>query len=110
MTGVARCLNLIGKCSNDAVSTVIMAGTGRAFRAGVDISVSRPLIAKNRGNLIEHGDANITPTKLLPGWISQSSRPCEASLLAPVAGWRLAAILLSPRKARASAIRNRGPA
>jgi enoyl-CoA hydratase/carnithine racemase len=67
MTGVARCLNLIGKCSNDAVSTVIMAGTGRAFRAGVDISVSRPLIAKNRGNLIEHGDANITPTKLLPG-------------------------------------------
>jgi enoyl-CoA hydratase/carnithine racemase len=51
--------------NDNAVSAVILAGSGRAFCAGADTSVSRPLTAENRQNLIRHGDANIALTKLL---------------------------------------------
>ena len=50
---------------DNAVSVVILAGSGRAFCAGADTSVARPLTAENRQNLIRHGDANIALTKLL---------------------------------------------
>jgi len=48
-----------------AVSVVVLAGAGRAFCAGADTSVPRPLTAENRPSLIHHGDANIALTKLL---------------------------------------------
>jgi enoyl-CoA hydratase len=51
--------------NDNAVSTVVLAGAGRAFCAGADTSVSRPLTAENRMNLVKHGDANIALTKLL---------------------------------------------
>ena len=47
------------------VSVVVLAGAGRAFCAGADTSVPRPLTAENRRNLIRHGDHNIALTKLL---------------------------------------------
>ena len=50
---------------DNTISAVILAGAGRAFCAGADTSVSRPLTAENRQNLINHGDANIALTKLL---------------------------------------------
>src|SRR3984957_12056440 len=51
--------------NDSAVCVVILAGAGRAFCAGADTSVPRPLTAENRQNLIRHGDANIALTKLL---------------------------------------------
>jgi enoyl-CoA hydratase/carnithine racemase len=51
--------------ADDGVSVVILRGAGRAFSAGADTSVPRPLTAENRANLIKHGDANIALSKLL---------------------------------------------
>jgi enoyl-CoA hydratase/carnithine racemase len=51
--------------AEDDVSVVILRGAGRAFSAGADTSVPRPLTAENRPNLIRHGDANIALSKLL---------------------------------------------
>ena len=56
---------LLSAQDDNAVSTVILAGAGRAFCAGADTSVPRPLTAENRPNLVKHGDANIALTKLL---------------------------------------------
>lgn len=50
--------------ANDDVVVIILAGAGRAFSAGADTSVPRPLTAENRRNLIKHGDVNIALTKL----------------------------------------------
>ena len=47
------------------VSVVVLAGAGRAFCAGADTSVPRPLTAENRRNLTRHGDHNVALTKLL---------------------------------------------
>lgn len=48
-----------------SVTVVVLAGAGRAFCAGADTSVPRPLTAENRPNLIAHSDKNIALTKLL---------------------------------------------
>jgi enoyl-CoA hydratase/carnithine racemase len=48
-----------------AVAVVVLAGAGRAFCAGADTSVPRPLTVETRPALLKHGDANIALTKLL---------------------------------------------
>ncbi len=50
---------------DDAISVVVLAGSGRAFCAGADTSTPRPLTLENRPNLLKHGDRNIELTKLL---------------------------------------------
>jgi enoyl-CoA hydratase/carnithine racemase len=56
---------LLAARDDDAVSAIILAGSGRTFCAGADTSVPRPLTAENRPNLVKHGDKNIELTKLL---------------------------------------------
>lgn len=56
---------LLAAQDDAAISVIILAGAGRAFCAGADTSVPRPLTAETRPNLIKHGDRNITLTKLL---------------------------------------------
>jgi len=68
---------------DDAVSVIILAGAGRAFCAGADTSVPRPLTAENRRNLIRHGDRNIALTKLL----GRTDKP----IIAAVHGYALGA-------------------
>jgi enoyl-CoA hydratase len=51
--------------ADEAIAVLIVRGAGRAFSAGADTSVPRPLTAENRPNLIRHGDANIALSKLL---------------------------------------------
>jgi enoyl-CoA hydratase/carnithine racemase len=51
--------------ADDDVAVVVLCGAGRAFSAGADTSVPRPLTAESRPNLIRHGDVNIALTKLL---------------------------------------------
>jgi len=50
---------------DETVSVVVLAGSGRAFCAGADTSVPRPLTAENRKNLIRNADENIALPKLL---------------------------------------------
>ena len=69
--------------ADDAVSVIILAGAGRAFCAGADISVARPLTAETRRNLVQHGDRNIALTKLL----SRVDKP----VIAAVHGYALGA-------------------
>src|SRR4051812_18332976 len=50
---------------DDAIAAVVLGGAGRAFCAGADTSVARPLTAENRKNLVRHADDNIALPKLL---------------------------------------------
>src|ERR1700761_1908853 len=74
---------LLAAQDDDTVSAVILAGSGRAFCAGADTSVPRPLTAENRPNLLKHGDKNIALTKLL----SRVDKP----IIAAVHGYALGA-------------------
>ncbi len=56
---------LVAAQADTAISCIILRGAGRAFCAGADTSVPRPLTTENRPNLIRHGDTNIALTKLL---------------------------------------------
>jgi enoyl-CoA hydratase/carnithine racemase len=67
---------------DDSISVAILRGAGRAFCAGADTSVPRPLTAENRKNLIKHSDKNIALTKLL----SRVDKPIIAAVHGYVLG------------------------
>lgn len=50
---------------DDAIAAVILTGAGRAFCAGMDISVGRPLNADTRRHLVRHADDSTGLFKLL---------------------------------------------
>jgi enoyl-CoA hydratase/carnithine racemase len=50
---------------DDAVAAVILAGSGRAFCAGMDTSAPRVLTAESRRGLVRHADESIGLFKLL---------------------------------------------
>ncbi len=100
---------LLAAQQDDAVSVVILAGAGRAFCAGADTSVPRPLTAENRQNLIRHADANIALTKLL----ARIDKPIIAAVhgyaLGAGCGLAFGSDLTVAAEAPASAIRNCAP-
>jgi enoyl-CoA hydratase len=56
---------LLAAQAAETVSVIVLAGAGRAFCAGADTSVPRPLTAATRPAVLHHADQNIALTKLL---------------------------------------------
>ena len=74
---------LLAAQDDDNVTVIVLAGAGRAFCAGADLSVARPFTAENRPAMIRHGDRNIALTKLL----ARTDKP----IIAAVHGYALGA-------------------
>ncbi len=68
---------------DDSVHVLILAGAGRAFSAGADLSVARPLTTETRRGNIRHGDHSVALTKLL----TRTDKP----IIAAVHGYALGA-------------------
>jgi len=68
---------------DDDVAVLILAGAGRAFCAGADISAARPLTAETRRGNIRHSDRNVTLFKQL----ARTDKP----IIAAVHGYALGA-------------------
>jgi enoyl-CoA hydratase len=69
--------------ADDSVHVLILAGTGRAFCAGADLSVARPLTAETRRGNIRHGDNSLAMVKSL----ARTDKP----IIAAVHGYALGA-------------------
>jgi enoyl-CoA hydratase/carnithine racemase len=89
---------------DDGVAAVILAGSGRAFCAGMDTSQPRVLTTESRRNLVRHADESIGLFKLL----ARIDKPIIAAVhgyaLGAGAAWRWAATSWLRQRARASAI------
>lgn len=68
---------------DDSVHVLILAGAGRAFSAGADLSVSRPLTAETRRGNLRHGDHSLAMVKSL----ARTDKP----IIAAVHGYALGA-------------------